>query len=139
MRREDVDIEGLPSGHYSGAVRVGDLVFTSGVVATDKKGTLIGQGDILIQAQTVFHNLGRLLEACGSQVSDIVKLNIFVTDVEARSLVDDVRRKFLSNTRPATTMIEVSALGIPGTMIEVEAIAINGKIDARRDVNGHGE
>ena len=131
MRRENVDIEGVPSGHYSGAVRVGDLVFTSGVVATDKKGTLIGRGDILIQAQTVFHNLGRLLEACGSQVSDIVKLNIFVTDVEARSLVDDVRRKFLSNTRPATTLIEVSALGIPGTMIEVEAIAINGKIDAR--------
>ena len=126
MRREEIRVAGLaePISHYTDAVRAGDLLFVSGLVAVDADGNLVGGDDVLAQARQVFDNLRQTLAAAGCSFGDVVKVTLFLTDVSDRSRINSVRQEHFGASRPASTLVEVSALAVPGAKVEVEAIAV---------------
>lgn len=123
--RQEYRVEGLPEpfSHYTDAVRAGDLLFISGCVSLDAAAKLVGEGDVVAQARQVFANIGLCLEAAGASFADVVKVTTFLTDIDDRARINPVRQEFFGEARPASTLVEVSALVLPGFLIEVEAIA----------------
>ena len=124
--REEIRVKGQPEpiSHYTDAVRVGDLLFVSGCVPVDSEGRLVGGDDVVAQARQTFENVGAVLAAGGSSFADVAKVTVFLTDVDDRAKINPVRQEFFGDTRPASTLVEVSALAIPGAKIEVEAVAV---------------
>jgi 2-iminobutanoate/2-iminopropanoate deaminase len=125
-RREELRVEGLaePLSHYTDAVRAGELLFISGVVPVDAEGALVGADDVVEQARQVFRNMGAVLAAAGAGFEDVVKVTLFLTEIDDRPLVNPVRREVFGAARPASTLVEVSRLAVPGARIEVEAVAL---------------
>jgi 2-iminobutanoate/2-iminopropanoate deaminase len=72
----------------------------------------------------VFENVGAVLVAGGSTFAAVVKMTVFLTDVDDRARINAVRQELFGETRPASTLVQISALAIPGAKIEVEAIAV---------------
>jgi len=126
MSRKEIRVDGLaePISHFTDAVRAGDLLFVSGVVAVDADGNLVGGEDVVAQTRQVFENLRRILEAGGCGFEDVVKVTVFLTDVEDRPRINPVRQEHFGDTRPASTLVEVSRLAVPGAKIEIEAVAL---------------
>ena len=112
-----------PISHYTDAVRAGDLLFVSGCVAVDAEGALVGEGDVVAQARQAFGNVGAILQAGGCSFADVVKVTVYLTDVEDRVRINPVRQELFGSTRPASTLVEVSGLAVPGALVEVEAVA----------------
>lgn len=106
------------------AWKVGDLVFTSGQAAITEQGEIVGLGDFDAQVEQTMKNVARVLELAGSSIKDIVKVNIYVTDMANFPKVLELREKYFSYPWPADTIVEVSSLAIPGLMIEVDATAV---------------
>ena len=104
--------------------RVGDLVVVSGQASLDEHGNIVGAGDFDAQAEQVFRNLARVLEAGGSSLGHVVKVTIFLTDMAANfPNVVELRRKWFTPPYPADTIVEVSSLALPELEIEIEAMA----------------
>jgi 2-iminobutanoate/2-iminopropanoate deaminase len=124
--REEIRVPGQsePISHYTDAVRAGDLLFVSGCVPVDGEGRLVGGDDVVAQARQVFANVGSILEAGGATFADVVKVTVYVTDIDDRVRINPVRQEVFGATRPASTLVEVSALAIPGAKLEVEAVAL---------------
>ena len=106
--------------------RVGDLVLVSGQAAIDEHGALVGVGDFDAQADQVFRNLQRVLEAGGSSLDRVVKVTIFLTDMANFPKIVDLRGRWFTEPYPADTIVEVSSLALPELEIEIEAIAVAG-------------
>ncbi len=107
----------------SQAIKAGPFVFVSGQAGYDDDGNIV-QGGFSAQGEQAFHNLNRALTAAGSSLEKVVKVTIFVTDMEQFSHVVDLRRKYFSAPYPADSIVEIKALYTPEAMIEIEAIAI---------------
>lgn len=124
-RRVELRVPGLaePISHYTDAVRAGDLLFVSGCVPVDGDGALV-PGDVVAQARQVFVNVGAILAAAGATFADVVKVTVFLTDVDDRAAVNTVRQEVFGDARPASTLVEVHRLAIAGARIEVEAVAL---------------
>ena len=112
-----------PISHYTDAVWAGDLLFISGCVPVAADGNLV-PGDVQEQARQVFANIDLVLAAAGGSFADVVKVTVFLTDVEDRQAVNVVREEVFGDTRPSSTLVEVSRLAVPGALIEVEAVAL---------------
>ena len=125
-RREEYRVAGLPEpiSHYTAAVRAGDLLFVSGIVPVDEAGALVGEGDVVEQARQVFRNLGAVLAAAGAGFDDVVKVTVYLTDVDDRARINPVRQEAFGQARPASTLVEVSALAVAGARLEIEAVAV---------------
>ena len=126
-RREEIRAAGQaePISHYTDAVRAeGPLLFVSGVVPVDGAGRLVGGDDVVAQARQVFSNLGSVLAAGGATLADVVKVTVFLTDVDDRARINVVRQEAFGEARPASTLVEIAALAIPGARIEVDAVAV---------------
>lgn len=123
--REEIRVSelGEPISHYTDAVRVGDLLFVSGCVPTDGRGNVVGGDDVAAQARQVFENIGVVLAAAGATFADVAKVTVYLTDVDDRAAINPVRQEVFGDAKPASTLVEVSRLAIPGIKIEVEAIA----------------
>jgi 2-iminobutanoate/2-iminopropanoate deaminase len=113
-----------PISHYTDAVRAGRLLFVSGCVPVDRQGELVGGDDVVAQARQVFRNVGEVLEAAGASFGDVVKVTLFLTDIDDRPLINPVRKEVFGEIRPASTLVEVSRLAVPGARLEVEAVAL---------------
>jgi 2-iminobutanoate/2-iminopropanoate deaminase len=126
VTREEIRVDGLaePISHFTDAVRAGDLLFVSGVVAVDGEGELVGGDDVVAQARQVFENLRRVLEAGGCGFEDVVKVTVFLTDADDRPRINPLRQEIFGDTRPASTLVEVSRLAVPGAKVEIEAVAL---------------
>ncbi len=124
-KRREVRVPGLgePISHYTDAVRFGNLLFISGIMAVDAQNQLVGEGDVVIQARQVFRNLKRALEAEGGSFSDVLKVTVYLQNIEDRAKINPVRAEFFGDARPASALVEVAKLAIPGLLVEVEAIA----------------
>lgn len=124
-RRQELRVPGLaqPISHYTDAVRFGDLLLVSGCAPLDAAGALVGTSDVVMQAQQVLTNLSLVLRAAGASFADVLKVTVYMLDITARTEVDKVRREYFGTARPASTLIEVSRLAIPGMLIEIDAIA----------------
>src|SRR5262245_6432706 len=105
------------------AIRWGDLLFVSGCVPMDTDGALVGEGDLEEQTRKVMENLEKVLSAAGTDVSHILKTTVFMTDIAQRKIPDAIRREYFKDRRPASTIVEVTALTAEGIDIEIEAIA----------------
>jgi 2-iminobutanoate/2-iminopropanoate deaminase len=124
--REEIRVPGQaePLSHYTDAVRVGDLVFVSGCVPVDSEGRLVGGDDAVAQARQALTNVGAVLAAVGSSFADVAKVTVYLTDIDDRPRINPVRQEFFGDARPASTLVEVSRLAVPGAKIEVEAVAV---------------
>ena len=125
MTRRELRVPGLPEpiSHYTDAVLAGELLFISGVVAVDERGALVA-GDVVAQAEQVFALIGRVLRAAGGKPADVVKVTVYLLDIEEPPLINPVRQAFFGPARPASTLVEVSRLAVPGARLEVEATAL---------------
>jgi 2-iminobutanoate/2-iminopropanoate deaminase len=122
--REEFRVAGLaqPISHYTDAVRAGGLLFVSGLVAVDEQGRVVG-GDVVEQTRQIFRNMDLVLRAGGCTFADVVKVTTFLLDVNDRAAINPVRKEFFGDARPASTLVEVSALAVPGARLEIEAVA----------------
>jgi reactive intermediate/imine deaminase len=124
MSRQELMVDGLapPISHYCDAVRFGDLLFISGVPPTDANGALVGGADVAAQTRQIFKNMQLVLDAAGASFADILKVTVYLLDVNDRSRINPVRKEFFGSARPASTLIGVSELAIPGMKVEIEAV-----------------
>ena len=124
MKRREVMVEGLaePISHYADAVVAGDTLYVSGIVPVDASGAVVGD-DVVAQARQVFAIMERVLAAAGATPADVVKVTVYLLDIDDRPLINPVRQEFFGDTRPASTLVEVSRLAVPGARLEIEAIA----------------
>ena len=99
-------------------------MFVSGIVPVDADRRLVGGDDVVAQARAVFANMRDVLAAAGCTFADVVKVTVYLTDIEDRPRVNPVREEVFGSTRPASTLVEISALVIPGARIEVDAVAL---------------
>jgi enamine deaminase RidA (YjgF/YER057c/UK114 family) len=130
MNKEFTNPDTLPPPrgytHVVGA-RPGKIVFLSGQVALDAEGKVIGEGDLRAQTETTYSHVGAGLAAVGASFGDLVKITTYVVDLtpDRRQVIADVRSNYLPRQNPpASTMVGVSALAVPGLLIEVEVVAI---------------
>lgn len=107
----------------SQGIRVGDLLFISGQAGYADDGRIV-EGGFRDQAEQTFLNLERVLAAGGSNLSNVAKVTIFLTNMSHFSEVVELRRKYFSKPYPADTIVEVSSLYKPEVMIEIEAVAV---------------
>ena len=126
MSREEIRVDGLaePISHFTDGVLAGGFLYVSGIVAVDRDGRLVGGDDVVAQTRQIFDTMRAVLEAGGCGFEDVVKVTVFLTDIDDRPLVNPVRQEVFGDARPASTLVEVSALVIPGARIEVEAVAL---------------
>ena len=126
MTRREITVEGLadPISHYTDAVVAGELLFISGLVGVDGEGALVGGDDVAAQARQVFENMRAVLDEAGCRFEDVVKVTVYLTDVDDRPKINPVRQEVFGHARPASTLLEVSRLAIPGAKVEIEAIAL---------------
>ena len=123
--REEIRVPTRPVfAHSADAVQAGGLLFVAGVLPADAAGRLVGDDDVVAQAEHVFSDLGDILAADGCSFDDVAKVNVYLTDFDDRPLVNPVRQRVFGNTRPASTLVEVSALAVPGAKIEVDCVAV---------------
>jgi enamine deaminase RidA (YjgF/YER057c/UK114 family) len=119
---------GTPPG-YSQIVDVAAnrIIFIAGQTALDRDGNVVGPGDFTAQATQVFHNLAIALQARGCTAANLVKLTVFLTDMDHLGPYREARNRFFASVTPqaapAVTLVEVSKLYGPDFLIEIEAIA----------------
>ena len=115
-------------GAYSQGMKVdiGDkaIVFVSGQLAMDSDGNPVAPEDISAQTRYIFENIKTILMNAGAGLEDIVKVQIFLTDISQFSQVSAVRNEYLEHIRPVSTLVEISRTVRDGCDVEIEVIAI---------------
>ena len=109
------EVKEPPPRTWSNCKVCGDHVYISGMVAQD------AGGGMYEQARQVFGKIKHLIEAAGGRMNDVVKVNVYVTDIAEREEVWRARAEFFTGAFPCSTLVEVSALARPGLKVEVEA------------------
>lgn len=111
-----------PIGPYSQAIRTGNFIFLSGQIPIDPKTGELVKGDLRKQTQRVLENMKGVLESQGLGMEDVVKVNIFLKDMEHFNQMNEVYATYFSSSPPARSTVEVSRLPKDSTL-EIEAIA----------------
>ena len=112
-----------PISHYTDTIVADGWIFISGMLALDKDGKLVGHGDVSKQAERIHEIIGAALKKAGARFEDVVKVVVYVRRIEDRAAINTVRKRFFGESRPASTLVEVSAFVIPDALLEIEAIA----------------
>jgi enamine deaminase RidA (YjgF/YER057c/UK114 family) len=109
-------------GTWSNCRVYGNQVFIAGMTAGDGRGGVLGDGSMYDQAKQTFTKIKHLIEAAGGTMNDIIRVDIYVTDITRREEVWKARREFFTGDFPTSTLVEVRALAIPQLHVEVNAI-----------------
>jgi enamine deaminase RidA (YjgF/YER057c/UK114 family) len=107
---------------YSRAVQIGNQLEISGTVATDDNG-VVGKGNFYEQTKFILQKVEKVLHQAGFSFGDVIRTRIFVTDISKWEEVGEAHGEFFKNIKPATTMLEVSALIDPDYLVEIEVMA----------------
>ena len=116
-----------PNGHFSQATAIaarGKLVFISGMTARKADGTIAGVGDITVQTRQVCENVKAAVEEAGGTLDDIMRVDVYVRNMEHFDAIHKVRRDYFKAPAPASTMVEVCKMTSPDYLIEINAIAV---------------
>jgi reactive intermediate/imine deaminase len=127
MTRSVIQTDNAPQaiGTYSQAVRVDNTVYLSGQIPLDPASMELVEGDMEAMIVRVFDNLQAVATAAGGSLSDVVKLNVFLTDLSHFALVNEVMARYFSEPYPARAAIGVASLP-KGTAVEMDAIMVLG-------------
>ena len=125
MAAEPIKLDPDPLAPYriSPGFKVDGMLYLSGHAAISQSGELVGVGDFDAQAQATFESLQRTLQAGGSDLSHVIKVTIYLTDMTHFEKIVALREQWFTAPYPADTIVEVSSLALPELMIEIEAIA----------------
>lgn len=115
--------DGFEFPGMSQAVRAHGWILVSGQVALDVNGQLVGENDPQAQAEQVFDNIAAALKAAGSSLNDVIKLTCYLTSRDAYPGYSSVKNQRFGQNPPASTVVVVKELLLPGLFMEVEAIA----------------
>jgi 2-iminobutanoate/2-iminopropanoate deaminase len=129
MPKQEVVSPGLavPNGHFAQATvaeAAGRLLFISGMTARNAAGGVTGVGDISAQTHQVCQNLQAAVVAAGGTLDDIVRVDVYVRNMEDFDAIHEVRRQYFTGVAPASTMVEVSKFVNKDYLIEINAIAV---------------
>ena len=119
-----LDTEMAPVSHYCHVVRAGDWVWLSGMVGMTADGRI--PEDTVDPFDSALGTLARCLRAAGGRPDQVVKVQIFLTDISERARINPFRQAYFGEHRPASTLVEVSALVDPRKKVEIEAVAYLG-------------
>ena len=111
---------------YCRAVRKGPFIEVAGTTAM-KDGELVGIGNPYLQMMTIIEIMKKAIEELGGKLEDVVRTRIFVTNIEDFERIGEAHGVYFSDIKPASTLVEVSALVDPDTLVEVEMTAIIGE------------
>ncbi len=114
-----------PIGPYSQAIKAGDFIFTSGMIPINNDGSIVN-GDIKEQTKTVLENLKLFVEDNNLSLNDVVKITVYIDDINDFSKMNEVYSNYMSSSLPARSIAEVSKLP-KGVKIEIDAIIYCGK------------
>ena len=115
-----------PAGVFVQATRVeasGHFIYVSGLTSRNRDGSVFGVGDIRAQTAHILDNLKIILAKGGATLNDVVRVVVYITDMNDFAAIHEIRAKYFSGAKPASTMVEVSRLVHPDMMIEIEATA----------------
>jgi len=131
MKRTVVKTDAAPQaiGTYSQAVKIGDTVYLSGQIPLIPETMALETGDMRAQIARVFDNLAAVARAAGGGLRDIVKLNVFLTDLANFPLVNEVMAQYFQEPYPARAAVGVAALP-KGAAVEMDAVMILAKASA---------
>ena len=121
VERRDYPKLSPPSGAFHHSVRSGNLLFIAGSTA---RGTAAETGDIAAQTEAILDKFQHVLEENGASLSNIVRVTSFVTDLREAATAGEVRLKRFAGAFPASTQVQIAALGTPDLKIEIDAIAV---------------
>ena len=124
IKRLMVEGELAPVSHYCHVVRAGDHVWLSGMVGMRADGT-IPEG-VVEQFQIAMDTIDHCLREAGGRPDQVVKVQVFMTDIAERPKINPIRQRYFGEHRPASTLVEVSALIDPRLKVEIEAVAYLG-------------
>ena len=122
-KRIEWTLPGKSPALFCDAVQYGGLLFTSGLVARNPDGSIYCPGNTEAQARFIFENLTSVLAMVGAGCPDVIKMTIFLRDMEDRIKINPLRVEFFQGVRPASTVVEISRLAHPDMMLEIEFVA----------------
>ena len=109
-------------GPYSQGTKIGNMIFTSGQLHIDPETSQLVEGDIKDLARLALNNVKEVLKAGGASIEDVVKVSVFVQDIDQFGAINEVYAEFFDEHKPARSLVEVAKLPLGG-QIEIEAIA----------------
>lgn len=115
----------VPGYTHAVEVRGGRTLYISGQVALNEQGQLVGKGNVIAQAEQVFHNIQLALQAAGASFEHVVKLTFFMTDITDLPRIRSIRDQYINTLQPpASSAVEVRRLVHEDWLLEIEAIAV---------------
>ena len=122
------DVAEAAPGLWSNAIRAGDTLYISGQVARPFEGGAgMVEKDEYEQTRHIFSRIERIVKAAGGTMDDLVKMTIYVVNIEKNTEVWGARREFFSGDFPTSTLVEVRSLAKPEVLVEIESVAWLGK------------
>ncbi len=133
MKRETIQTNEAPQaiGTYSQAVKVGDTVYLAGQIPLVPETMALVDGDMRAQITRVFENLSAVAKAAGGGLADVVKLNVYLTDLGHFPLVNEVMAQYFREPYPARAAVGVASLP-KGAAVEMDAVMVLNKSSRRK-------
>jgi 2-iminobutanoate/2-iminopropanoate deaminase len=111
-----------PVSHYCHVVHAGKLIWVSGAIGVAVDGSV--PEDVSLQAELALASIDACLTAAGASAMHVVKVNVYLTDVNDRAKINPARQRYFGEHRPASTLVGVTALVLPGAKVEIEVTAV---------------
>lgn len=109
---------------YSRAIQVGNIIEVAGTTAVDKRGDVVGINDLYIQTKYIIQKVEKALKELDADLSNVIRTRIYTTDISKWEEIGKAHGEFFRKTKPVATMVEVSKLISPETLVEIEFSAV---------------